>query len=171
MKKKLNVLEEITSIELDKENPLKESSLKRIGNLIKEARISRNQSIDDLAANLKMGSHQLRALEEGNEDLLPEKVFIKAMVRRVSEKLKIDNTSIMNELNTERKEVKVEEIMQEGSTKAKRKKMRNKNKSMGFVVIILISGILGLIASSLIFDMFSNSSLKQIPKQELLKKN
>ena len=81
MKKKLNVLEEITSIELDKENPLKESSLKRIGNLIKEARISRNQSIDDLAANLKMGSHQLRALEEGNEDLLPEKVFIKAMVR------------------------------------------------------------------------------------------
>ena len=118
-----------------------------------------------------MGAHQLKALEEGNEDLLPEKVFIKAMVRRVAEKLKIDMANIINEFNTETKEVKVQEIVQEVSTKAKPKKMRNKQKSMMFVVIILISGILGLLASSLIFDIFSNSSQKQIPKQELMKKN
>ena len=164
-------MEELTTNKLDNKSFIEGSSLKRIGNCIKEARISRKQSIDDLASNLKMGAHQLKALEEGNEDLLPEKVFIKAMVRRVAEKLKIDMANIINEFNTETKEVKVQEIVQEVSKKTKPKKMRNKQKSMMFVVIILISGILGLLASSLIFDIFSNSSQKQIPKQELMKKN
>ena len=53
-------------------------SLKRIGNFIKEARLSKNQSIEELASDLKIGAHQLEAIEEGNEEKLPEKVFIKA---------------------------------------------------------------------------------------------
>ena len=111
-------MDEIESISLNK-NSKNESSLKRIGNFIKEARISRNQSIEELASDLKIGAHQLRAIEEGNEDLLPEKVFIKAMVRRISEKLKIDTEFIMSEFKTERKEVKVEEIVQEVQKKGK----------------------------------------------------
>ena len=58
--------------------PNSSSPLKSIGNFIKEARISRNQSVEVLASDLKIGAHQLQAIEEGNEDLLPEKVFIKA---------------------------------------------------------------------------------------------
>ena len=50
-----------------------DSSLKRIGNFIKEARLSRNQSIEELASNLKIGALQLEAIEEGNEEKLPEK--------------------------------------------------------------------------------------------------
>ena len=147
------------------------SSLKRIGNFIKEARISRNQSIEELASDLKIGAHQLQAIEEGNEDLLPEKVFIRAMVRRISEKLKIDTEFIMSQFNTERKEIKVEEIVQEVSIKAKQKRKVKSQNSMGVLVFILISGILGLLASSLIFNIFSNSFQNQIPTQELLKKN
>ena len=104
------------------------SSLKSIGNFIKEARISRNQSIEELASDLKIGAHQLQAIEEGNEDLLPEKVFIKAMVRRISEKLKIDTNFIMSEFKTERKEVKIEEIVQEVSVKdQKKRKVKNQS--------------------------------------------
>ena len=76
-------LEELKSNKSDN-TPNNSSSLKRIGNFIKEARISRSQSIEELASDLKIGAHQLQAIEEGNEDLLPEKVFIKAMVRRIS---------------------------------------------------------------------------------------
>ena len=163
-------MDEIKSNELEV-NSKDNSSLKRIGNFIKEARISRNQSVEELASHLKIGAHQLQAIEEGNEDLLPEKVFIKAMVRRISEKLKIDTDFIMSEFKTERKEVKVEEIVQEVSIKAKQNKRIKNQNFMGFVVFILISGILGLIASSLIFNIFSNSFQNQIPKQELIKKN
>ena len=40
---------------------------------------------------------------------------------------------------------------------------------IGFVVFIFISGILGLLASSLIFNIISNSFQNQIPKQEFIK--
>jgi len=147
------------------------SSLKRIGNFIKEARISRNQSIKELASDLKIGAHQLQAIEEGNEDLLPEKVFIQAMIRRISEKLKIDTEYIMSEFKTKRKEVKIQEIVQEVSTKAKQnKKIKNQN-SIEFIAFILISGVLGLLTSYLIFNIFSDFLQNQVPKQELMKRN
>ena len=151
--------------------PENNSSLKRIGNFIKEARVSRNQSIEELASDLKIGSHQLQAIEEGNEDHLPEEVFIKAMVRRISEKLKVDTEFIMNEFKTERKDVNIEEIVQEVSKKAKNdRRLKNQN-SIEVIIFILISGILGLLASSLIFNIFSESFQNQVPKEELINKN
>lgn len=147
-------------------------SLKRIGNFIREARISRNQSIEELASDLKIGAHQLKAIEEGNEDILPEKVFIKAMVRRISEKLKLDTDFIMNEFKIKRKEVKIEEIVQEVSNKKnnKFKKVSNLN-SLSFGIFILLSGFLGLLASSFIFSIFSDFSQKNDSGQEFIQKN
>ena len=147
-----------------------QSSLKRIGNFIKEARLSREQSVEELASDLKIGSHQLKAIEEGNEEELPEKVFIKAMVRRISQKLKLDTEFIMNEFKTERKEVKIEEIVEEVSKKNYKSRQSKNFNPVGFLTFILISGFLGLIASALIFNLFSDSSQNQTPKQELIKK-
>ena len=163
-------MDEIKSNNLDN-NPKNNSSLKRIGNFIKEARVSRNKSIEELASDLKIGSHQLQAIEDGNEDHLPEKVFIKAMVRRISEKLKVDTEFIMREFKTERKEVTAEEIVQEVSIKAKNdRKVKNQN-SMEVIIFILISGVLGLLASYLIVNIFSESFQNQVPKEELKNKN
>ena len=76
----------------------------------------------------------------------------------------------MDEFKTERKEVKIEEIVEEVSKKNyKSRKSQNFN-PLGFLIFILISGFLGLIASSLIFNLFSDSSQDQTPKQELIKK-
>ena len=154
------------------DNPKKEqSSLKRIGNFIKEARLSRNQSIEELASDLKIGAHQLEAIEEGNEEELPEKVFIKAMVRRISQKLKLDTEFIMNEFKTERQEIKIDEIVEEVAKKSNKTRQSKDLSPVGFWIFIMISGLLGLIASSLIFNLFSDSSQNQAPKQELIKKN
>ncbi len=147
-----------------------QSSLKRIGNFIKEARLSRDQSVEELASDLKIGSHQLKAIEEGNEEELPEKVFVKAMVRRISQKLKLDTEFIMNEFMTERQEVKIEEIVKEVAKETKKTSQSKDLSPLGFWIFILISGFLGLIASSLIFNLFSDSSQNQTPKQELIKK-
>ncbi len=153
-----------------------QSSLKRIGNFIREARLSRGQSIEELATDLKIGSHQLKAIEEGNEEELPEKVFVKAMVRRISQKLKLDTEFIMNEFKTERQEIKIDEIVEEVAKKSKKSKKTNKTRQsrdisqVVFWIFILISGLLGLIASSLIFNLFSDSSQNQTPKQEIIKK-
>ncbi|KGF97899.1 hypothetical protein EU95_0119 [Prochlorococcus marinus str. MIT 9201] len=160
-----------------KENTnIEQSSLKRIGNFIKEARLSRDQSVEELASDLKIGSHQLKAIEEGNEEELPEKVFVKAMVRRISQKLKLDTEFIMNEFKTDRKEIKIEEIVEEVAKKTNKTNKTNKTSQSkgpgraGFLVFILISGFLGLVTSSLIFNLFSESFQNQTPKQELIKK-
>jgi len=162
-------LEEIKSF-TEENNKREDSSLVRIGNFIKEARLSRNQSIEELASDLKIGIHQLQAIEEGNEEKLPEKVFVKAMVRRISQKLKLDTEFIMNEFNTERKEVKIEEIVEEVSKKNFKSRQPKNLNPVGFLIFILISGFLGLVASSLIFNLFSESFQNQNPKQELIKK-
>jgi len=163
-------LEEIKSY-TENNNERENCSLKRIGNFIKEARLSRDQSIEELAGDLKIGTHQLKAIEEGNEEDLPEQVFVKAMVRRISQKLKLDTEFIMNEFNTKRKEVKIEEIVEEVAKKTNKTSQSKDLSPLGFWIFILISGLLGLIASSLIFNLFSDSSQNQIPKQELIKKN
>ena len=162
-------MEEINSFAQDF-NKKENSSLKRIGNFIKEARLSRNQSIEELASDLKIGAHQLKAIEEGDEEKLPEKVFVKAMVRRISQKLKLDTEFIMGEFKTERKEVRIEEIVEEVSKKNNKSRKYNNLNPIGIGIFILISGFLGLFASSLIINLFSESFQNQTPKQELIKK-
>ena len=93
------------------------------------------------------------------------------MVRRISEKLKVDTDFIMSEFKTERKEVNIEEIVQEVSIKAKNDRNVKNKYSIEVIIFILISGILGLLASSLIFNIFSESFQNQVPKEELINKN
>ena len=152
-------------------NSKENSSLIRIGNFIKEARLSRDQTLEELAANLKIGAHQLKAIEDGNKDELPEEVFVKAMVRRISEKLKLDTEFIMGDFNSNRKEVKIGEIVEEVSNTSKKKKRVKNHNPLGVGIFVLISGIFGLFASSLIFNFFSESFYNQTPKQELINKN
>ena len=152
-------------------NSKENSSLIRIGNLIKEARLSRNETLEELASNLKIGAHQLKALEDGNKDELPEEVFVKAMVRRVSDKLKLDTEFIMSEFNSTKKEVKIEEIIEEVSNTSKKNKQRKSHNPLGFGIFVLISGFLGLFASSLLFNFVSESFFNQTPKQEVINKN
>ncbi len=144
------------------------SSLKKIGNFIKEARLSRDQSIEELASDLKIGAHQLKAIEEGNEEELPEKVFVKAMVRRISQKLKLDAEFIMNEFKTEHIDVQTEEIVEDFAKKNNKSKQSKNINPFGFGIIILISGFLGLIASSLIFNYLSEYLQGQPPIKEVI---
>ena len=150
-------------------NSKENSSLIRIGNLIKEARLSRNETLEELASNLKIGAHQLKALEDGNKDELPEEVFVKAMVRRISDKLKLDTEFIMSEFNSTKKEVKIEEIIEEVSNTSKKNKQTKNHNPLGFGIFVLISGFFGLFASSLLFNFVSESFFNQTPKQEVIK--
>ena len=130
----------------------KNMSLKKIGNFIKEARLSKNQSVNDLASDLKISEQQLKAIEEGRDDLLPEKVFVKAMIKKISEKLKIDTNELINEFNNQKEKIKIEEIVEDVQTKVKPKN----SFSLIFVFNIFISGLIGFLASSYIYNFISN---------------
>tara|TARA_B100000700_G_C15043544_1_gene856652 strand:+ start:1632 stop:2138 length:507 start_codon:yes stop_codon:yes gene_type:complete len=72
--------------------------LHKIGQVLKQKRESQNISIEDLAKNLRLGAEQITALEQGNVTLLPEEVFIKGMIKRISEKLKLDPKILLEEI-------------------------------------------------------------------------
>ena len=129
-----------------------DTSLRKIGSIIKEARLSKNISVKDLATNLKISEQQLKAIEEGRDDLLPEKVFVKAMIKKISEKLKIDINDLMNEFNNQKEKIKIEEIVEDVQTKVKPKN----SFTLIFVFNIFISGLIGFLASSYIYNFFSN---------------
>ena len=129
-----------------------DTSLRKIGSIIKEARLSKNKSVNDLATNLKISEQQLKAIEEGRDDLLPEKVFVKAMIKKISEKLKIDINDLMNEFNNKKEQIKIEEIVEDVQTKVKLKN----SFTLIFVFNIFISGLIGFLASSYIYNLFSN---------------
>ena len=151
----------------EENNERHNSPLTRVGNSIKEARLSRDQSIEELASDLKIGVHQLKAIEEGNEEKLPEKVFVQAMVRRISQKLKLDTEFIMDQFKTDRGEFKNEEIVEQVVEKTEKTQESKNMRLVSFVIFILISGFLGLISSSIFFNLFPDSFQNQTPKQEL----
>ena len=139
--------------------------LQKIGNFIKEARLSRNQSVSELATDLKISVQQLKAIEEGREDLLPESVFVKAMIKRISEKLKLDTTFIESELDKPKDDIKIEEIIEEVSNSRENK---DSHKSpLAFFALIAIFGIIGYLSSSLIFNFFVDIKV-DIDQKELL---
>ena len=137
----------------------------KIGNIIKEARLSRNQSVSELATDLKISIQQLKAIEEGREDLLPESVFVKAMVKRISERLKLDTSFIESELDKPEDTVKIEEIIEEVSNSKKNKYF--KKSQLAFFALIAISGIIGYLFSSLIFNFFVETKV-DIDQKELI---
>ena len=139
--------------------------LQKIGNFIKEARLSRNQSVSELATDLKISIQQLKAIEEGREDLLPESVFVKAMVKRISERLKLDTSFIESELDKPEDTVKIEEIIEEVSNSKKNKYF--KKSQLAFFALIAISGIIGYLFSSLIFNFFVETKV-DIDQKELI---
>ena len=75
-----------------------ESGLAQVGQLIRAQRQARGLSAEELAATMHMGVEQLTALELGDEDRLPEPVFIKAMVRRLSSHLRMNADDLVQKL-------------------------------------------------------------------------
>ena len=92
------------------------------------------------------------------------------MVRRISEKLKLDTDFIMGEFKTDRTEVKIEEVVKEVSKNTQHQEVKPLH-PLSFGIFILVSGILGLLASSFIVNIFSDSFQDQTPEKILLKKN
>ena len=118
----------------------KKSPLQKVGEFLREARQGRNLSVEDLSSSLRIGKEQLTALEEGDEQSLPEKVFIRAMVRRIAEKLNLDTSFILEELNDKKKNVVK-------PTPLIKKKNARKKRDLNPIIFVILSGFLGLFTS------------------------
>ena len=76
--------------------------LAKAGDILRKARKEKNLSIEVLASSLRIGEEQLIALEDGKWELLPEEVFVKAMIRRVAERLQINAEPLIEGLKAKK---------------------------------------------------------------------
>ena len=118
----------------------KKSALLTVGNFLREARQGRNLSVEDLSSSLRIGKEQSIALESGDESALPEKVFIRAMVRRIAEKLNLDTSFILEELNEKKNN-------EPQTSPVIKKKNNRKKRNFNPFSIVILSGALGLFTS------------------------
>ncbi len=137
----------------------KKSALRTVGEFLKEARQGRNLSIEDLSSSLRIGKEQLIALESGDESALPEKVFIRAMVRRIAEKLNLDTSFILEELNEKKKNLpKTSQVI--------KKKKTRKNKNFNPIIMVILSGALGLFTSIMLLKYIQRLQNDSINPQQ-----
>ena len=132
--------------------------LQKVGDFLREARQGRNLSVEDLSSSLRIGQEQLIALEEGDENSLPERVFIRAMVRRIAEKLNLDTSFIIEELNEKKKnESRYSSVI--------KKERPNYKKNINPFSMIILSGFLGLLTSIMVLKYFEKTSNDSINPQ------
>ena len=137
----------------------KQAPLKTVGEFLREARQGRNLSIEDLSSSLRIGKEQLIALESGDESALPEKVFIRAMVRRIAEKLNLDTSFILEELNEKKNnETKYSPVI--------KKKNTRKNKNLNPFIIVILSGALGLFTSIMLLKYIHKGQNDSVNPQQ-----
>ena len=144
------------------------SPLQKVGDFLREARQGRNLSVEDLSSSLRIGQEQLIALEEGDENSLPERVFIRAMVRRIAEKLNLDTSFILEELNEKKKDAP-------SYSPLIKKENPKKNKNANPFSMIIVSGILGLLSSIMVLQYIERTGDDSVNPQSneifLLDKN
>ncbi len=146
----------------------KKSPLKTVGEFLREARQGRNLSLEDLSSSIRIGKEQLIALESGDESVLPEKVFIRAMIRRIAEKLNLDISFVLEKLNEKNiNEHKPDHII--------KKKNISKNRTLNPLSMIILSGALGLFSSIILLKYIQEVKNDSINLQQssilLLDKN
>ena len=137
----------------------KQAPLKTVGEFLREARQGRNLSIEDLSSSLRIGKEQLIALESGDESALPEKVFIRAMVRRIAEKLNLDTSFILEELNEKKNnETKYSPVI--------KKKNTRKNRNLNPLSMVILSGALGLFTSIMLLKYIHKGQNDSVNPQQ-----
>lgn len=76
----------------------KEERWKKIGEQLQKARLGRSLSLDRLHALTRIPIHELKALEAGDFEHLPEEIYLHGFVRRLSIVLGLDSKNILSSL-------------------------------------------------------------------------
>ncbi|MDJ1175852.1 helix-turn-helix domain-containing protein [Roseofilum capinflatum] len=76
----------------------KEDSWKKIGEQLQNARLGRSLSLDQIHALTRIPIHELKALEAGDFENLPEEIYLHGFVRRLSIILGLDSQHLLSTL-------------------------------------------------------------------------
>ena len=79
---------------MNKLSPSQSAQLQEIGTYLKQQRLDKSLTLDEIAASTMIRAHLLEALEEAKNEELPELIYVKGFVRRYGEVLGLDGKAL-----------------------------------------------------------------------------
>ena len=75
--------------------------MNEIGEILKDARIEKGYTLDDLQQITKIQKRYLQAIEDGNTDILPGRFYMRAFVKQYADIVDLDGEELLEEHLTE----------------------------------------------------------------------
>ena len=124
--------------------------LTELGTRLKEARLSKGYSLDDLQEITKIQKRYLVAIEEGNYSIMPGTFYVRAFIKQYADAVGLDAEEILDEFKKEIPHQPKEEVAQSISHSPTRRKLsaRSTNRLLEtmpkiivglFIIVILIA--------------------------------
>lgn len=101
--------------------------LTELGTRLKEARLSKGYSLDDLQEITKIQKRYLVAIEEGNYSIMPGTFYVRAFIKQYAEAVGLDADEILDEFKKEIPHQQKEEVAQSISQSPTRRKLNTRS--------------------------------------------
>ena len=86
--------------------------MNEIGQKLREARIEKGYTLDDLQQITKIQKRYLIAIEEGNFDALPGSFYVRAFIKQYAQTVGLDNDALLAEYQDAVPDTKPEEYVE-----------------------------------------------------------
>ena len=101
-----------------------------LGTRLKEARLSKGYSLDDLQEITKIQKRYLVGIEEGNYSIMPGTFYVRAFIKQYAEAVGLDPEEILEQYKNEIPSHQTEEVAQSFSQSPTRKKLKTLSKQI-----------------------------------------
>ncbi len=126
----------------------------KIGEKLRKARKNKNLTLEELEERTKIRKKYLRAIEEGNYEIIPGHIYIKAFIKGYANEIGLKGEEMVK---------KYEELLQQ-QQKNKKEKKQKENENKKFFHKKWVKLIIMLLITSLIFIVIYNVFIKQPEK-------
>lgn len=103
--------------------------LTELGTRLKEARLSKGYSLDDLQEITKIQKRYLVAIEEGNYSIMPGSFYVRAFIKQYAEAVGLEIEELLEEFKQEIPNQPKEEVAQSISQSPTRRKLNSRSTS------------------------------------------
>ena len=135
--------------------------LTELGNSLKEARLAKGYSLDDLQDITKIQKRYLIGIEEGNYSIMPGSFYVRAFIKQYAEAVGLDADQILTEYRNDVPEVQKEKVVQSFTQSPSRRKMKSSSSSktmeaMPKLIVALFAIVIIIVISTLYLQKIGN---------------
>ena len=125
--------------------------LTELGARLKEARLAKGYSLEDLQEITKIQKRYLVGIEEGNYSIMPGSFYVRAFIKQYAEAVGLDPEELLNQFKKDVPGTQNEEVVQSYTQSPSRRKLANRSSSkvmeampkitMALFIIVIIAVI------------------------------